>query len=454
MPWSQLAASIASGVSVAAIVAVVRAAANRRKVPNALSRRVSRRHYLTAVLRLSRHEDVHRLDAFVPHLQPAGDNATLTEIQAAWQRINDKHGVRLVTRESQECLTAAAELLSRGIDVRVAPELNTHELSYHVFSGSIHHTVLNHRDGSRDRPNRLEGISPAKVFQSHFEHVWDHSLPLEAVLAEQLLTGMRRRGDHAEITQQLLDLRAKYALGPAAEEAIVRHIAFRDVAPVVFVTGLPGAGKSAVRRRLAHKLTTLRFQVDELSDYIYAFHDFMHNVLKLDDDRGRGFVADGAGAFRVDSEENLRPALSALAQRVGQNHAKPSITLVEFARTDVAKALSAFGDAVLSSCQVIHVRASTQVRSTRLAARAQPPRVQITGPGITVTVSDDHRLPSLAAKSLYRADDYRRLRSHDSISGRVHAIDNDLDDPTWVAIDKELDNFIEGIIRPYRALAA
>ncbi|MBB5954302.1 dephospho-CoA kinase [Saccharothrix tamanrassetensis] len=454
MLWSELVVSAIGGVGVAGIVTVLRVASSRRKVPNALSRRVTRRHYLSAVLDLSQRGDVHRLDAFVPHLQPAANDPVLREIQVAWQRVNDRLGVRLVTRESQECLTAAAELLSRGIDIRVATALNTDELSYHVFSGAVHHTVLNHREGSRDRPNRLDGMSPAKVFQSHFEQVWDESLPLESVLADQVMRGLRRRGDRTEIAQQLRDLRSKYALDPVAEEAVVRHIAFRNTAPVVFVTGLPGAGKSVVRRRLADKLTALRFQVDELSDYVYAFHDFVHNLLMLNEDRGRGFTADVGGAFRVSNEENLRPALDALAQRVWKNRATSAITLVEFARSDVIKALNVFGEAVLSSCHLIHVRASTEVRSARLGARAQPPRIQITEPDITITVSDDHRLPSVVANSLYVVDDYGKLRVHDSVAGRVHAIDNELDDPNGAEVDAELDGFIENIVRPYRTLVA
>ncbi|MEU4804886.1 hypothetical protein [Actinosynnema sp. NPDC023587] len=454
MIWAQLVLPIVSGVAVAGIVAVLRAATNRRKVPNALSHKVSRRHYLAAVLAMSQHVDVHRLDAFVPHLQPAGGNPVLRDIQAAWQRVNAEHGVRLVTRESRECLTAAAELLSRGIDIRVANALNTDELSYHVFTGVVHHTVLNHRDGTRDRPNRLDGMSPAKVFQTHFEQVWDQSLPLESVLADEVLRGVRRRGDRAELAEQLRYLRSKYALDAVAVNAVVRHLAFRDAAPVVFVTGLPGAGKSLVRKRLTAKLTELRFQVDELSDYVYAFHDFVHNVLLLDDERGHGFTADAGGAFRVASEENLRPALDALAQRVWRNISTSSITLVEFARSDVVKALNVFGESVLSSCHLIHVQASTEVRTNRLGARAQPPRVHITEPDITITVSDDHRLPSVVANSLYLADDFGRLRAHDSVAGRVHAIDNELDDPTCAKVDGELDGFIEDIVRPYRALAA
>ncbi|MFD1151366.1 hypothetical protein [Saccharothrix hoggarensis] len=454
MQWGQLAVSIASGVSVAGIVAAGRTLWTRRKVPRALSRKVSRRSYLSTVLRISQRPDVRRLDAFVPNLQSAGRTAVLHDIQSAWQRINTGLGVRIVTRESQECLKAGAELLSKGFDVKVANALNSDDLSYHVFTGGTHHTVLNHRDGDRDRPNRLDGMSPAKVFLTHFEEVWAKSLPIESVLADQLLGAVRRHEDRAEIADRLRDLRVKYGLNPVAEEAVLRHTAFRHSAQVVFITGLPGAGKSLVRRRLAEKLTALRLHVDELTDYIYAFHDFMHRVMLLDGDRGHGFSADAGGAFRVSREENLGPALAALAQRVAQNRGETAVTLVEFARSDVVKALDVFGEAVLSSARVIHVRASTDVRSARLVSRAQAPRIQVAEPNITVTVSDDHRLPSIVANSLYVSDGFDRLRVYDRVAGRVHAIDNEVDDPSHTRLDEELTGFIEDIVRPYRALNA
>jgi dephospho-CoA kinase len=274
------------------------------------------------------------------------------------------------------------------------------------------------------------------------------------VLAQHLLGSLRCRDDRAEIADRLRDLKTRYGLDPAAVEAVVRHFAFRHSAPVVFVTGLPGAGKSLVRRRLAGQLASMRFQVDELTDYVYAYRDFMHRLMMLDGDRGAGFTADTGGAFRVSDEEDLHPALTTLAQRVSRNQGGTRITLVEFARSDVVKALHAFGSGVLSTARVIYVRAPSEVRTARLEARARPPHIEVVEPGINVTVHDDHRLPRAVADSMYASDDFPRLRAHDGLVGRVHALDNEVDDPRHTRLDEALTGFVEEVVRPYRALGA
>ncbi|MET0136530.1 MAG: hypothetical protein ABW215_23325 [Kibdelosporangium sp.] len=450
MPWLQLVVSIISGVTVALLVAAGRSAWARRRVPVGPSRHVARRTYLRAILRASKDDQVQRLCALVPNLIPA-TGTELTQIQDAWQAINTRGNVRIVTRESVDPLTAGAELLSRGIEVRVGRTLNTDDLSFHTFSGDTYSVVVNHRDGRHDRPSQLVGQSPVEVFQSHFDQVWESASPLESVLAEQVL-GMLRPGDGpARIARQMQAVRAKYRLSPTAEESVLRHVAFRHWAPVVFVTGLPGAGKSVVRRHLAEKLVDLRFQVDQLTDYVYAFRDFLHHAINLDDGRGAGFTAHTGGAFHVRDERDLEPALQSLSRTVSRHRERTPLTLVEFARSDLVAALRVFGEEVLSSAHVIHVEASDAARTMRLTKRAQPPRVAIRGQGILVQPSDDHQLPTTAARSLYASEDFTRLRDLKEFEGRVHQIDNEADDAQFARIDEKLDAFIEDIIRPYKS---
>lgn len=260
MPWDQLLASITGGCLVAAAVAA-RRAVRRRAVPRALSRWVPRRSYLDTVLRLSRSEDVERLDAFVPNLRPAGHDEALRDLQVEWQRINGERGVRLVTGQHHACLKAGAELLGRGVEVRVAPGLGGDDLSYHVFTGKGHCTVLNHRDGDRDRPNRLDGTPTARVFQAHFEDLWTRASPLEAVLADHLRRSLRREHDLAEAAVRLRELRAKYGLNPVVAKVVARHFAARRSAAATTTTTAtttaavaepPGAG--ALLRHLVSKL--------------------------------------------------------------------------------------------------------------------------------------------------------------------------------------------------------
>ena len=452
MEWDQLLISVTSGVTVPAILAAVRVLWRRKRMPTGMSQRVTRRNYLSKILAMSRDDRIDRLEAVVPNLMPAGGSQTLRGIQEAWAQVNQRRGVRIVTMENQNSLTAGAELLSRGIEVRVARALNTGHISYHVFGGETQYTVLNQRGTIHDRPEKLEEASLSKVFHSHFEQIWNTSVPLESLLAEQLLDGLDPAAHCADFADRVRELRAKYGLDGKAEEAILQHLAFRRCSPVIFITGLPGAGKSLVRRRLAHKLSELRFQVDEQSDYVYAFEDFLHSLMRLGDGRGTGFSAEANGAFQVDCEENLQPALHALSKRVWQNRHGTSLTLVEFARSDVVAALRMFGDEVLSASQVIHVQASDAARAARLTVRGQPPRIHVINQSIHLVVSDDHRLPSAAAKALYASDNVVRLKAQKILEGRVHSIVNDID-ADWERIDKDLDSFIENVVRPYKAMA-
>src|SRR5262245_20560229 len=251
MQWTQFLATVSSGVAVAAIIALVRVTWTHRRVPFGLSRRVGRRSYLATVLDISLDDEVEQLEAVVPNLRSAAEDALLADIQAAWAKINDRQGARFVTAWNKECLTAGAELMSKGMEVRIDRELSSEDLSYHLFGSSKPHVVVNNQVSGRNRPVRLAGASQTRVFRSDFKETWQASAPLEAVLAGEVLGAMGQYPALETIADRVRDLRVRYNLAPDAEEAVLRHIAFRHAAPVIFVTGLPGAGKSLARRRLA-----------------------------------------------------------------------------------------------------------------------------------------------------------------------------------------------------------
>ncbi|KFZ80349.1 hypothetical protein ED92_23620 [Amycolatopsis sp. MJM2582] len=446
MNWSQLLVPVTSGVSVALIVATVRFLWRRTRLPTGLSQRMTRRNYLAEMLVISKNDNVDRLDALVPNLLPAQGSPVLVEIQESWTQINGRRGVRVITRTEPASLTAGAELLAAGIEVRVSRALTADHLSYHLFSGSEHHTVLNRRNGGKDRPERLDEISAAKVFRSHFDETWSESEPIESFLAGQLLAG-----PDSGLADRIREQRAAYQLPAKAEDAILRHLAFRHRAPVVFVTGLPGAGKSLVRRALAEELRRWRMQVDELNDYVYAFEEFLHALMLLGDGRGTGFSAQQGGAFQVEREDDLRPALHTLGHRVWENRRSNPITIVEFARADTIGALQVFGDKVLAASQIIHVRASDTKRSARLARRGEPPKISVTGQSISLEVSDEHRLPSNAADTLYSRDDFALLKAQKNIANRLFLVENDAEEKAHV--DEQVTAFVEAVVRPYRVLA-
>ncbi|MFD4637856.1 AAA family ATPase [Lentzea sp. NPDC058436] len=454
MQWAQLAASVAGGVAVAAIVSTSRAAWARRRMPRALSQVVKRRQYLSEVHAIARETDVERLDALLPNLAPASTSRLLRSVQETWQEIDRRDRTRVVTREEEQCLTAAAELLGRGIETRISHTQLSKDLSFHLFRGSLHRTVLNLSERGKDHPSRLCGKSVAAIFQAEFDRAWDAAVPVESVLAEYVVTELRRDGDLTRLATHLRDLRDKYSLGTEALEAVLRHVAFRHSAPVIFITGLPGAGKSTVRRLLKAKLDALRLQVTEENDYLYAFHDFLHGVMLLEGERGKGFSASQNGAFQIDDEDLLKPALNDMALRISARREQASIALVEFARSDIGPSLGAFGHEITSAAHLIYVRTSAETRAERLRSRAQPPRINVMANDIRITLSDDHRLPPAVAESLYLTDDFARVQADSAVGDRCHVLDNDLDDRGHTRIEEKLDGFVEDVIRPYRAAAA
>lgn len=62
---------------------------------------------------------------------------------------------------------------------------------------------------------------------------------------------------------------------------------------------------------------------------------------------------------------------------------------------------------------------------------------------------DDHQLPSTAAKTLYASDNIARLKAQKILDGRIHTIAND-SDADCEHIDKDLNSFIEKVVRPYK----
>lgn len=441
--------SVLSGVTVAALVAVARTSWQRRNIPAGLSRSVNRRRYILTILRNSKNPQITNLDIFTPNLTPARGNSLFAEMQAAWADIHQRGQVRVVAGTSQQSLTAGAELVERGVEVRVPRVLASEDVSYHIFRGKDSSSiVVNYRDAGKHYPTRLGGPSLTEVFRSNFEKIWESSAPYESVIAEKILENTTHSTTSAQIVERITETRSIYYLEPAAERAIVTHVAFRRESPVIFVIGLPGAGKSIVRRELAHLLRRLRFQTEELTDYVYAFRDFVHGAILLDDTRGKGFLPSPGGAFRVADEVHLKPALKSLAEQVWSGKSATKITLVEFARADMLDALREFGDDILSRAKIIHVHAEPEARERRLKTRATPPMIMVDQLSINISVSDDHRLPTTAAGTLYDHEGLDELLNYKALNGRIFQIDNNIDAGVTV-VRERLAPFINGVVEDY-----
>jgi hypothetical protein len=451
--------SAASSVVIGVLVALSRYLGlmlwRRARVPSALSRRVRRRSYLNTVLAESTFPEVIRLDVYAPRLQPARDNGHIAIIQAEWEKINDRGRVRVLIISNDEGLQAGAELLDRGMEVRVLPDergLGSDGLTFHLFETSVPDeaiAIINHYHQSADRPGHFKGVALTEVFRSRFDAEWEKASPLESVIARRVLpctTDGQGPGSVRRCIEQAEATGLYFGVDCAAK--ILPHLAFRDSCAVVFILGLPGSGKSYIRSRLALQLGSERFEVESLSDYPYAYQNFVRNVLKLDSQNGNAFRACEGGAFTVQNEKTLAPALHALHGAVLESMRKGEVALVEFARADLATALQVFDD-IRPRSRVIYVRAAEDLRQRRLAARAVPPEVRIDGHTLTLKLSDDHLLPESAQRALYTADGLDCIKKASAHwRDRIFEIDNESDGSAHV--DAKLGEFIDAIIRPYQ----
>jgi hypothetical protein len=457
--WQQnLLLGVGSGLLPIMVVGLARAGWNRRRVPTALARSMRRRHYLSAVLAESERPGLSNLDVLAPRLTPAaGGPGPIGAIQAAWKRIDLAGRVRVVTLDSDDCLQAGAELLVGEIEVRVTPRdrLGKEDLSYHVLrnsTGSDRTVLVNRHEGGKDRPVRLTGAMDTEIYQEHFERIWASAIPLESFLVRRIIDGAGEGAPVAAVVSKLNEDVDRLHLDQRCIEMILPHLAFRHGSPVIFVMGLPGSGKSFVRRQLAALLAEKSIKTAQLTDYDFAYRDFVHHLIKLDPPRGEGYEAYGDGAFSIKDEANMAPALQALAGAVRDSVAENEATLVEFARSNLVTALQEF-DGIRTDPWLIYVSAPEALRADRLSRRATPPRVHIDGNSVVIDLSDDHLLPSTVERTLYGLDDIDRLGSLPRWRDRIWKIENNVDDHGG-RIEQRLAAFIETHVDGYRPAAA
>jgi len=425
-------------------------------VPTALARSVRRTSYLGVVLAESVRAGTTRLDVLAPRLAPARVAPLVRRIQDSWAAVVRRGVVRVVTLDSEECIEAGAELSAAGVEVRIARrELGSESLSYHLFGAGQSGTstaIVNHHQDGLDRPGLVQGVVPVQPYRTHFSAMWHASSPLESVLAEKIIQRAGAVTDPRPVLRELKEISARLHLDPRCVDKLLPHLAFRHGCRVVLVVGLPGSGKSYVRRCLAAKLSALSIKSRGLTDYVFAYRDFLHEVTMLGPGPAAGFVPHAGGGFTAPDEAALAPALRALVQAARDSMDENEVTLVEFARADLIRALREF-ESLRAGAQVIHVMASETLRADRLSRRAEPPESILNDESITLRLSDNHALPSTAARTLYHSDGIAQLRMSRQWGRRIFEIDNDLDDG-GARVDVALEEFVETVLRPYRVGAA
>ena len=133
LSWDvELLISVVAGVSVAAIVAAARAVWVRRRVPKALSQAVIRKRYVEEILAQSTKKSVTSLDVLSPRFAPRFDDSQLTSLQDAWAAIQTRGRVRVITSNADAAITGGAELVGRGIEVRISPSFSSENSLSHL----------------------------------------------------------------------------------------------------------------------------------------------------------------------------------------------------------------------------------------------------------------------------------------------------------------------------------
>jgi len=462
LPWRDILVPVVSGLMLAGLLYLARYLP-RLRVPTVLPA-TRRRAYQETILKLSKRPQLKRLDVLTPRLYSSEGRGLVARIQDVWAELNrrDSGEVRVITGDDPKALVGGAELVAKGIHVRVTP-LDPGQLSYHLFGeGNGPTTVVNRPDrGGRRRRNQraramqFDGNAPLRVFESHFDRLWtEDSRPLESAIAER---AMRDAGASASVKQVLLAaerFKADNRLDNECYMKVLQHLAFLHSAATIFIVGLPGAGKSLVRRCLAQQLNQMRLATEELTDYVFAYGDFIRESVQLDINVSmqvdpssvvRDFSAAPLGAFMASREKVLEPALHALKDAVLMKE-KSVISLVEFARSDILRALRVF-KAVTPRSRVIYVEANQELRKNRLRTREQAPVIEVGEGAVRVIVSDNHRLPSLAVEKLYPYDNKQQLFEDRNWHGRVHPLSNESMKPKLV--DEAVKSIISEIVSPY-----
>ena len=310
-------------------------------------------------------------------------------------------------------------LLARASKSGSRPRSHRRISSYHVFGGDqIASTVLNYQVDDRVQPALLDGVGPLDVFRHHFATTWEASTPLESVIAEQAIRRAGLDADAQAVSRALRDRSLLYRLDDRVRTTVTQHAAFRHSSSIIFVVGLPGSGKSFTRRHLAERLGSLRIQTQGTNRLRFRLSRFP----------SRFHQTRPAPVERVSSQPQA-PSRCRRSITFGQHSALwphvcypawPEVTLVEFARSDILAALQEFGEESIMRSQIVYVEAPTSLREERLRRRERPPELAVSGAvTIFVTVSDDHRLPSAAQRSIYGLDDIKVLRSDQRWHGRI-----------------------------------
>ena len=231
------------------------------------------------------------------------------------------------------------------------------------------------------------------------------------------------------------------------ERAFTRKVSgeLADIPSVVFVIGLPGAGKSYVRRLLATQLEHRGARVVQLTDYPYLYKSFLEARLGLA--AARGFVVGPMGSFELRDPGVLETSFQEFAVEATRPSELDHRVLAEFARDVNLPVLLDATKSLGGDFAVVHVSAPESLRGSRLETRSTEPNLRTNRDGVTIRTSDDHYIPDGVGKRFYRSDDLSDLKRDPSIAPRLIQISTDADSPTLTSAGPDVETLANVIRR-------
>ncbi len=205
---------------------------------------------------------------------------------------------------------------------------------------------------------------------------------------------------------------------------------------MLFILGLPGSGKSAIRRYIS------RYIFKKYKLKIYRFNDYAILKTMSENDTDNQFKPAELGGFDVLKLDVFDTALRRLETMVkfalnSEGLAKTKIILIEFSRNDYKRTFRQFDLEFFQNAYFIHLNTEVEICKQRIAHRIAYPFYE-----------DDYPVSEFIFEHYYCGDDGRSLaqtlkKEYGIEESRVLAVSNNYD---MGYITKHVNKFIDSMM--------